>query len=327
MDIGHMNILLGGAGVRGISYAGVQCEAERLGIKWREIGGVSAGAISGAFMASGFSSAQMFDAVNNLTLFKCPKRISLIEMQHALYELRMMYFDYIRSISFSKDFHRENNRILYLRETLNDFLKSNSSRMAVFDIDCIQEWIYQNLKAKGIKTFADCSLKLTAFDITRWRLAVFPDDAELYGYTRDNLPVCLAVAASSSIPFAFKPVTIARKEGDTVFSYSLIDGGVFETFPQWLVGGNGYKTCGFRIVSCRKSRSIMNALLDITKKIIKITAKKSCGTFCSKVDYIGEIFAKDIGVLDFDLSEKQKNFLFESGRKAAHNLFKSILSE
>lgn len=327
-NINHMNILLGGAGVRGISYAGVQYEAEHMGIKWKEIGGVSAGAVCGAFMAAGYNSLQMLDAVNNLELFKCPKRISFIEMQHTLYELQRIYFKYLRACTLSKEANRDNSRINNLRKNLTDFIRCNSDRLAVFDIDFIQEWIYDYLNAKGIKTFADCSLKVTAFDITRWRLAVFPDDAELYGYTKNNFPVCLGVAASCSIPFAFKPITIIKKEGDNVCAYSLIDGGIFESFPKWLVGPNEYKTCGFKITSYRsKRRGIMNALFEITKKIVKTTAKKPCNTFVSNVHYTGEIFVKDIGILDFNLSDKQKVFLYESGRKAAQNIFKKIKCE
>ena len=55
----NVNLVLGGGGIKGIAYVGMLESAEKKGISFKNISGVSAGAIAGACFGAGYVSEEL----------------------------------------------------------------------------------------------------------------------------------------------------------------------------------------------------------------------------------------------------------------------------
>lgn len=65
-----INVVLAGGGVKGIAYIGVFEVAEQKGFKVSNIAGVSAGALAGSIVASGYNSFELKEILNKFDLGK-----------------------------------------------------------------------------------------------------------------------------------------------------------------------------------------------------------------------------------------------------------------
>ncbi|GFG73173.1 patatin-like phospholipase family protein [Mycobacterium botniense] len=108
--------------------------------------------------------------------------------------------------------------------------------------DFAYEWIRSELKNLGVTTFGDLMLDedyllkerryravVTVADVTTAQLVRLPwDYRRVYGLDPDEQLVADAVRASMAIPFFYKPVTLTSATGLTS---TLVDGGVLSNFP------------------------------------------------------------------------------------------------
>lgn len=108
--------------------------------------------------------------------------------------------------------------------------------------DFAHDWIRSELKNLGVTTFGDLAIDddqllserryktvVTVADLTTGQLVRLPwDYRRVYGLDPDEQPVADAVRASMAIPFYYRPVTLT---GGTGLKSTLVDGGVLSTFP------------------------------------------------------------------------------------------------
>lgn len=91
-------------------------------------------------------------------------------------------------------------------------------------------------------------MRMTAVDCNRAKVIVLPDDISYYGIKPDEFEVAKAIRMSTCVPFAFKPVEIKRKDGDKTKTHYIIDGGILDKFPSWLIeDSKKYPTIGFTL--------------------------------------------------------------------------------
>src|SRR5690606_1602286 len=108
-------------------------------------------------------------------------------------------------------------------------------KKGLYSGDALEEWVYDKLREKGIRTFADVppgKLRIIASDITNGRLLVLPDDIAQYGQDPQQMEVARAVRMSTSIPFFFDPVMLQTPTSRKTFY--IVDGGILSNFPMWL---------------------------------------------------------------------------------------------
>lgn len=317
------NLILGGGGIKGIAYAGVQEAAERNRIVWGNIAGVSAGALAGSFLAAGYNSKDMWNTLEDFDF----KQLNLSRNKEC-----MSYLNKYQDLAKSGD----KPGVDELRDELKRGINLFSSQKNLFDGDYLEEWVYRCLKRKGIVTFGDLRgdikdetnpkgyrLRATGVDITRWKLVTLPDDIACYGYDPDRFEVAKAVRISTSVPFAFKPVQLKKQEGDKVHTFDLVDGGVFDSFPHWAVSDNSLSKVGFKLVGQPDTTSVLiESAVSVFKFLIGIFQDIGVPPV-SKHDmrYVADIDTRNVQFLDFNLSTDEKEYLYNSGRRTAKLLF------
>jgi NTE family protein len=201
----------------------------------------------------------------------------------------------------------------------------------VYNGEILQDWIARLLMEspngpiitfKDLKTDSDdprwrYKLQVVATDITSHKSIVFPRDAQAYGIHPDDLNVAIAVRMSMSIPFFFDPVLFHNKY--------IVDGGMLSNFPIWLFDSDElpeWPTFGLRLVDPD------NGVPDKINGPFQTTMLKSllkAAMSGQKIDHMENahfartipILTGDISATDFDLTEDQIQFLYESGKKAA----------
>ncbi|OBG45147.1 phospholipase [Mycobacterium alsense] len=108
--------------------------------------------------------------------------------------------------------------------------------------DFAHDWVRSELKNLGVTTFGDLALDddhlleerryklvVTVADLTLGQLVRLPwDYRRVYGLDPDEQPVADAVRASMAIPFFYRPVSLTSATG---LRSTLVDGGVLSTFP------------------------------------------------------------------------------------------------
>ncbi len=361
VDVLHVNkaynIVLSGGGIKGVAYTGVFEIAEKEGIRWNNIAGVSAGALAGAFAAAGYGAMELKKVLNEFNFSKIqikdiPKRVPAVsefmEFSRQLAAVRGVQADMGKAIDYFLCRPRLNmRRALNLeimeenayRGAMLDNIARLSKRGYLCDGDYLEEWVSKSLLLKGVKTFGDLrtgkpdkmnprgyKIRMTAVDINRVKMVVLPDDIAFYGMDPDKLEVAKAVRMSTAVPFAFKPVEIKKWEGNHAKKYSMIDGGVFDGFPYWLVDNeNSASTLGFRLVGSDKKKLLsINTPLNILKALICAVHDIGVDKNIPPVKYIADINTSNISFLDFNLDEEEKAYLINEGRKAAADFFNKL---
>ncbi|MCX7842345.1 MAG: patatin-like phospholipase family protein [Clostridia bacterium] len=327
------NLVLSGGGVKGIAFIGAFETLSERAWHFLNIAGVSAGAIIGSILAAGYSPFELRGILDSFAFEKIKaddiaKRVPVIS-KYLYYGNGMREYegnDY-DELEFVRQLLKGCNSLEARGNILESILKI-CKQGCLFNGDYLEEWISGVLARKGIRTFKDLrggqvdrvnplgyKMRMTAVDATRAKLVVLPDDMTYYGIEPDSLEVAKAVRMSTSVPFVFKAVELKRKDGDNVKTHYLLDGGVFDNFPFWLIDSN-YPTIGLRLTE-RKSIISLDTPLNILKRLI--SAVHDIGVpqniafdnrYCIKIDTSG------ISFLDFDLDEDEKNQLIRSGREA-----------
>lgn len=347
---GYLNLVMSGGGIKGIAYVGMYDVAEKRGYKWVNMAGVSAGALLGAFASTGYSANEMWQVMDTFDF----KGIQLGDIQNKVPAVAR-YIDYAKSMRLSGMESVE--AFLNMKfpgrtaETFQDAdIPANRSDLlnniitytkegCLFDGDYLEEWVYKKLALKGVRTFADLrggkadkvnprgyKLRVTGVDLNRAKVVTLPDDAAFYGIEPDDLEVAKAVRISTCVPFAFKPVVLSKIEGNKTKKYSLVDGGVFDRFPYWLIDNQNKPTVGFKLSGGEKPKFFsVDTPLNILKALI--SAVQDIGIpkgIKNDIKYIGEIDTTKVYYLDFNLSNEEKLYMYNAGRQTAILTFNKL---
>jgi NTE family protein len=207
------DLVFEGGGVKGIGLAGAYAVLEERGYTVKRVAGTSAGAITAALVAAGYSSAELDDIVLKLPF-----------------------------TSFEDE--RWTASIPLVGDEVDVLLHRGLYKGQFF-----MKWMAERLEAKGITRFGQLvdpdaegpdsryRLRVIASDVTHRKLLVLPDDAGHLGVDPDELEIAYAVRMSMSIPFFFEPVRhhnpLTRQE------HLIVDGGMLSNFPVWLFDTHG----------------------------------------------------------------------------------------
>lgn len=351
----RLNIIMGGGGVKGIAYVGAYDAIKRKGYIPRNLAGVSAGAIAAVLAGAGYDARGMWDTLeafefSKLQLDTIEKRVPAVRYLSEYASRSKLPPDEILANflnpypyigRYARRFGIAERKRAMLMDRKIDIVKSILTfckEGCLFDGDALEEWIAYALAKKGIRTFADLrggkedesnpmgyKVRMTGVDCNRLKIVTLPDDAVFYGIKPDYLEVAKAVRISTAVPFAFKPVTLYKMQGGIRIQYNLVDGGVLNSFPSWLIGNNGSPTAGFRLHSSKNKPFSLDTPLAIFKGLIASVHDIGALAVNNKLPALmGDIETGDISFLDFDLSHKEKLQLIESGRRTTLDLLGKI---
>jgi NTE family protein len=205
------DLVLEGGGVKGIGLVGAVKVLHEAGYEFPRIAGTSAGAIVASFLAAGMSSDDLINEMHDLNYAKLEDGGGITR--------------------------------------LGTFGRGVAALLShgAFRGDYLHRWVSKRLADYNVTTWADLRrpdvdsdtpieqryrLVVIVSDISRGRMLRLPwDYADLCGLDADTQPVADAVRASASIPFFFRPMTLACGGGHKEHQVTLVDGGLLSNFP------------------------------------------------------------------------------------------------
>ena len=303
------DLVFEGGGVKGIGLAGAFAALEQQGFQHKRVAGTSAGAITAALVAAGYSAAELDEI--------------LLEVPFARF----------------KDRGWEDKLPLIGRGG------SLLMELGIYEGRFFQEWMTGLLEAKGVKRFGHLAdedaedlksryrLKVIASDVTHRRMLVLPDDAGHLGVEPDELDIAYAVRMSMSIPVFFEPVI--HRNPKTGGDHLIVDGGMLSNFPVWLFDCEGrdpvWPTFGLLLVEPDPQLPIghrlageehgieRGSLIDFVKALAATLMAAHDRMYVEKATFARTIAIPTIGVgtTEFDISGERVRALYDSGHEAA----------
>lgn len=285
-----------GGGMRGIGIVGALTYLESKGYEWQRVAGTSVGAVIAALIAAGYTSEEMKDIL-----------------------AKMDFKDFLDKSGLQ--------RLPLLGKALGFFIEKG-----IYSGEYVEHWINKLLKAKGVRKFKDvtvngeCRLKIVASDITKRRILILPDHLPEYGINPMKFSIAKAVRMSISIPFYFKPVQFAHRDG---VSY-IVDGAVCCNFPIGIFDVEGiprWPTIGFKfdkpeISNTKQGKTDpLSFLFDIANTL---SAEKNREWLKDK-NLVRTILipTDEVQPTDFNISRRRSIKLFKSGYKSAFKFHKT----
>lgn len=218
--------------------------------------------------------------------------------------------------------------------------------------DFAHDWIRSELKNLGVTTFGDLAiddeyvlkerrykLAVTVSDLTTSQLVRLPwDYRRVYGLDPDEQPVADAVRASMAIPFFYQPVKLTSAKGLTS---TLVDGGMLSNFPidsfdrpdgkspRWptigitviptLTGGISEVLPAFRALRFLGPPSLLESLIT-TLLVGHDQAYLNLPWVRARAI---EVPTSDVGILDFGISRRSLEALYDKGYEVAQEFLLS----
>jgi NTE family protein len=299
------DLVFEGGGVKGIGLAGAYRELSDAGYEPGCVAGTSAGAITAALVAAGYTGAELEEIV-----------------------LHQMDFTKFEDGSFLGRFGPGGDAA--------QFFKYRGMHTG----DYFLGWITELLAAKGKTTFGDLKdttaqapartykLRVIASDLSARSMLVLPDDAQHLGLDPDELRIAEAVRMSMSIPVFFEPVHVADHE--------IVDGGLLSNFPVWLFDcppgtPPAFPTFGMLLVAPGQAAPLLPAAqapgqvpkigsdIDFLKAIAETMMEAHDRFYVDQANYARTIPIPTLGVqtTEFNISSDRAQALFSSGKDAA----------
>lgn len=307
------DLVLEGGGVKGIGLVGALQPFVAAGYGFRRIAGTSAGALVGAVLAALEQRGEPVSRLEDIA--------------------RTLDYRKFRDRGFVG---RRLGPLGFLADGLSLLLE-----IGAYEGDYLRDWLGGVLGELGVETFGDLRLDdtggdgeihhryrlmVTASDVSRRRLCMFPWDYHRYGLDPDEQRVADAVRASASVPYLYEPVQLHGDHGTS----TLVDGGLISNYPidafdradglpaRWPTLGIRLDALGIgrlpdRLQPVRDPVSMGVALIE--------TAIEGCQAEhvlqpCNQARSVN-VDTTGLGAFDFALDEAEQELLLERGRAAA----------
>lgn len=277
-----------GGGVRGAALVGALAAAEKHGIKFRAVAGASAGAIVAALVAAGYKAAEIYDILKKKNFRDFEDPVSTLPGLNRIPYLRHLILWRHLGLYKGAEFHRWISELISLGVT-------------------------HGKRKHAAPTFSEMkTLTVIATDVYRQQARVFS------ARRSPDMAVADAVRMSMSIPFYFVPVKH--------FKELLVDGGVLSNFPVGTldqdVRAAPLPIVGFRLQPDDIPPDDINNAFDMAKALVNTVVKASPSLQASNL-FVNVIDAPTLGIrtTDFDITEEQKDALYEAAYLNADNFF------
>jgi NTE family protein len=316
MDAKRADLVLEGAGVKGVGLIGAVATMAESGYRFPRVAGTSAGAVVAAYVVA---------------LQRAGEPLSRLE-------------DIARTLNYAK--LRDRGVLGRAAGPLARIVDGLSLAFdgGVFEGDYLRSWVAGSLADLGVRTFGDLrttddadtalppeqrySLVVMASDVSRKRLVRWPWDYRLYGLDPDEQLVADAVRASAAIPFFFEPVTLrSRDKAGTTMVSTLVDGSVLSNFPIAMFDrADGrpprWPTFGVRLamrphgrVLVHEVRGTVSLALSLVETMLEACDGQHIDDPCVQGRSVF-VDASGISPVDFGITEEQQEQLLSAGRAA-----------
>lgn len=279
-----------GGGIKGVGLVGALAVAEEQGWRWRGVAGTSAGAITAALVAAGYTAP---------------------EVRQILMELDFRKF-------------RSGGPFKAVNLLLHDGLYKGD-----YVVELMDRLLEEKLSKKQV-TFRDLpiSCQIVATDLTHRRMLAFPYDLSGPPYNQADplsFPVSWAVRASIAIPFFFEPYRMELPGG---LKATLVDGGLLSNFPVHLFSPHErlalLPTFGLQLTSSRDDRpQPTESPLELAGAMVNTILGARDQADLENQDYVRTIRIESgpYHTTQFDIDEAGKEWLYHAGRQGAEAFF------
>lgn len=353
------NLVFKGGGAKGLCYVGAIKELEKHGFlnEVFRVAGTSAGAISSALLAFGYSGEEMSDLLVNTNF--------LSFLDHPLSKEKISHAKKNQSFGTIINSLWETYKIISRPfVAIIEGIKRLWHTTGICDGEAPRKWIEEHIKQKtidqenpnGIDFFTFGELRNAIEEGKEYKhLHVFATKGgnipEIVRFSSedpscDHLIISDAVIASMSIPGVFKPHTLHVKMNGSRIPWkdggAMLDGGMLYNFPIEAFDSEFYqekgiplnqfgaprfnrRTLGLNLYSSTsdpKNESEINTVGDLLHSITEIyySAEEVIrATVPYNTHRVLDIDTQDVGTLEFNLSPQRQKLLIESGRKAVHD--------
>jgi NTE family protein len=291
-----------GGGIKGLAFAGaLQAAAEAGYDEWLRLAGTSAGAITAMTLAVGYDAQGLRETLEKFDFSEIADYGPLGKAE----------------IPLNLELHKGATKGKALHEWIESLLAD---------------------APKPATKFGDLEpgkLQVVGVDLAHSRMVVFPRDVKLYidesgkPLVPEEFPIADAVRISAGFPYFFPPLSL--RDAQTKKEGVMVDGGVTSAFPIFLFDKPDpqHPTWGFRLYAGAPPEKppyteIDGPLwpVDMLKAIVD-TSINALDQF-EMVEFAPRavsIPTGDIPTLDFSLSKKQKEELYDFGYDAAKEFF------
>jgi NTE family protein len=299
--VDSVDLVCEGGGVRGIGLVGAVDALAAAGYRFPRVAGTSAGAIVASLVAA---------------------------LQHAGEPLSKLA-EIMRSIDYRKFLDRNLIGHIPLIGGGLSLLVSDGVYRGAY----LEQLVAEQLAELGVHTFGDLrtgeepdqfawSLVVTASDLSRRQLVRIPWDLRSYGIDPDTFPVARAVHASAAIPYVFEPVRVGGA--------TWVDGGLLSNFPVDLFDRPGprWPTFGIRL-SARPGippTHPVHGPVSLGLAAIETLVSNQDNSYIDDPCTVRRtIFvpAEQVSPIDFDITDQQREALYQSGLQAGQNFLKT----
>ena len=310
-----IDLVLAGGGVKGIGLVGAVVKLMDAGYRAYRVAGTSAGSIVGAIVAAASVGDQLTPTgVKDLALGMNYRKILDPGPIESVPLVGPSW-----AISQGSGIYRGDYALDWVRSELKNLQVSTFGDLRLDDDELPEERRYR--------------LVVTAADVTTGQLVRLPwDYRRVYGLDPDEQPVAEGVPAPKSIPLNYRPVTVSGPGG---LASTLVDGGLLSNYPidslDRLDGQRPrWATFGVTVLPNlpEDNDNVIPALAPLrllggTHLLEEVVTTVLVGRDQA---YLNEpwvsartirVDSTQVGVLDFDISQKEKEALYAKGYAAA----------
>ncbi len=354
-----------GGGAKGLAHVGALSALEERGVKFKGVAGTSAGAIVAALVGAGYSSEEMFvpDPVKPTGIFTTDFT-TLLSRYKWLSRLKWKFLSTLRKIGecCGKSPYLVGFPVMafILAIVIGFLLLLNYWLLIVlpphwvllfvfivisviliaanflfklfgyFSTSSFQTWLNDQLSKKLYPGQKSKEIKFNDLPVPVTIIAADLNSKKIVTFNKNETPdimVAKAVAASISIPGAFKPMV----HEDMV----LVDGGMLSNFPAWALDNEAEiqtditPTFGFRLnpVTSPETNNFplskRKTFYGYAKALIKTAFLGENILEARQVLDLSQIpLTVSVSTLDFDLTNEQKITLYEEGKQCADKFYR-----
>ena len=302
-----------GGGVKGIGLVGALQAFEEAGFQWQNVAGTSAGAITAALVAVGYTAQETRMIMND--------RVDFHKFMDTAGIGRLPVLGPWLSLISSRGMYKGDYFLKLMRKLLSEKLGKDFVTFR----DLIQPKEIGDSDEDYEKKYK-YKLRVIASDISGNELLVLPQDIASLGENPDDLEVAMAVRMSMSIPFFFRPVVYGQGQHRKQ-KHWIMDGGMLSNFPVWLFDSPAneppaWPTIGFLLWEPGSGKPRVERIGGlITMGLAMVRTMTSAHDRKALEDgdlsRIVKIPTGKYSTTDFDLTRQDQDWLYNSGYQEA----------
>lgn len=302
-----------GGGVKGIALVGALQAFEEEGFQWQNVAGASAGAITAALVAAGYTAAELKKVMDD--------RVDFSKFMDTAGIGKLPVLGPWLSLLVTKGMYQGDYFLGLMRDLLAE--KKGKERVTFADLIAPKE---PGDSEEDYEQKYKYKLRVVASDISRNEILDLPQDMTRLARKPDLLEVALAVRMSMSIPFFFRPVTVPEG-GDSPSKHWIVDGGILSNFPIDIFDSPAgqappWPTFGFLLWepgSDKPRYERIGGLLSMTSAMVRTMSTAHDRKALAEADAsrIVKIPTGKYTTTDFNIGAKDRDWLYNSGYEAA----------